>query len=40
MGWYLGVIGNVYNNECLIYILTGKVEVVTPIILNKTRYNS
>ena len=31
MGWYLGVIGRIHNDEYLIYILTGKVE-------NGTRY--
>ena len=39
MGWYLGVIGNLDNYECLIYIFTGKYENVTPIIFNKTLYH-
>ena len=32
VGWYLGVIGELHNDECLMYIFTGKVENVTPII--------
>ena len=28
MGWYLGVIGKLHNDECLIYILTGNVEML------------
>ena len=36
MVWYLGVIGKLHNDECLIYILTGKVENGTPIIFDKT----
>ena len=39
MGWYLGVIGKLYNYECLIYIFTDKVEYGTPIIFNKTLYH-
>ena len=33
MGWYLGVIGNLLNYECLIYIFTGEVLNDTPNIL-------
>ena len=40
MGWYLGVIGNLHNNEYLIYIFTYKVENGNYIIFNKTLYNS
>ena len=32
MGWYLGVIRNIDNDECRIYIFTGKVENDTPVI--------
>ena len=39
MGSYLGVIRNLHNDECLIYILTGKVENGTPVIFNKTLYH-
>ena len=39
MGWYLGVIGELHNDECLMYIFTGKVENVTPIIFDKTLYH-
>ena len=35
MGWLLGVIGKLHNDECLIYIFTGNVENGTPIIFNK-----
>ena len=31
----MGLIGKTHNDECLIYIFTGKVENVTPIILIK-----
>ena len=40
MGWYLGFIGKLCNDECLIYIFTGKVEKGTPIMFNKTLYHS
>ena len=36
---YLGVIGKLHNNECLIYTFTEKAQNVTPIIFNKTLYN-
>ena len=39
MGWYLGVIGNLHNDEGIIYISTGKVENGTPIVFNKILYN-
>ena len=39
MGWYLGVIGKLQNDECLICIFTGKVQNGTPIIFNKTLYH-
>ena len=39
MIWYLGVIGNIHNDECLIYIFTSKVENGTQIIFNKTLYH-
>ena len=31
MGWYLGDIGNIHNDECLLYIFTGRVENSTCI---------
>ena len=34
MVWFLGVIGKLHNDECLIYIFTGNVENGTPIIFN------
>ena len=40
MGWFLGIIVKLHNNECLIYIFTGNVENGTPIIFNKTIYSS
>ena len=39
MGWYLVVIIELHNAECIIYIFTGKVENGTPIIFNKTIYH-
>ena len=36
--WFLGIIGKIHNDECLIYIFTGNVENGTPIIFNKTIY--
>ena len=36
---YWGVIGNIHNNECIIYIFTVKVEDGTPIIFNKKLYH-
>ena len=36
---YLGVIGKLHNNECLIDTFTEKAQNVTPIIFNKTLYN-
>ena len=38
MGWYLGVIGNIHNDECIIYIFTGKVKNSTTSIFNKSLY--
>ena len=38
MGWSLGVIGKLYNDECLIYIFTGEVLNGTPNIFNKSWY--
>ena len=35
MGWYVGVMGNIHNDECLVYIFTGKVQNVTPSMFNK-----
>ena len=40
MGLYFSVIVQLHDNECLIYIFTGKVENDTPIIFNKTLYHS
>ena len=39
MGWYVCFIGNIHNDEYLIYIFTGKVENGNPIIFNKTLYH-
>ena len=39
MRWYLGFMGKLQNDECIIYIFTGKVENGTPSIFNKTLYN-
>ena len=39
MGWYLGVIGKLHNDECLIYIFTGKVQNGTPGVFNKILYH-
>ena len=39
LGCYLGVIGNLHNDECLIYIFTGKVQNGTPSIFNKKVYH-
>ena len=37
MGWYLGVIGKIHNDECLIYMIKGKVEMVLQLFLIKKR---
>ena len=34
-GWYLVVIGKLHNDECIIYIFTGKVQNGTPIIFKE-----
>ena len=39
MGWLLGVIGKIHNDECLIYIFTENVENGTALIFNKTIYS-
>ena len=39
IGWYYGVIGNLHNYKCLIYIFTDKVENCYPFFLNKTVHN-
>ena len=39
MGCYLVVIGNIHNDEHLVYIFTGKVQDGTPSIFNKSHYN-
>ena len=36
MGWHLGVIGNIHNYECLIYIFTGNLKVVLQLYLINT----
>ena len=36
IGWFLGVIEKLHNDECIIYIFTGNVENGKPIIFNKT----
>ena len=38
MGWFLGVIGTIHNDEYSIYIFTENVENGTPIIFNKILY--
>ena len=35
MVWYLFVKGILHNDDCLIYIFTGKVQNGTPSIFNK-----
>ena len=40
MGWYLGTIGEIHNDECLIYTFTREYENSTPIKFNKTLYHS
>ena len=39
MGWYLGVIGRLYNEKCLIYIFTVEVQDVTPKTFTNENYN-
>ena len=39
IGWGLGVIGNIHNDECIIYIFTGKFQNCTPSIFNKSLYH-
>ena len=39
MGWYLGVMVNIYNDEILIYILEERLQYDTPIIFNETLYH-
>ena len=39
MAWYLGVIVNRNNDECLIYILTGELLNGTPNIFTNSQYN-
>ena len=38
MGWYLGVIEKIHNDECITYISTGEVLNGTPNIFNKLHY--
>ena len=40
MGCYLGVIGNIQNDECLIYIFTVEVLNGNPSIFNKSHCHS
>ena len=37
--WYLGVIGKVHNNECLIYIFIDEVLNGTPNIFTNSQYH-
>ena len=37
--WYLGVIGNLHNDECVIYIFTVKSQNGDPSIFNKSLYH-
>ena len=39
VGCYLGVIGKLHNDECLIYIFTGEVLNDTPNIFNRLHYH-
>ena len=39
MGRYLGVIGKLHNDECLIYIFTGEVINGTTNIFTNSQYN-
>ena len=39
MGWYLGIIVKLYDDACLIYIFTGKVQNGTPSIFNNSLYH-
>ena len=38
MGWYLRVIGNIHNDECLIHIFTGGFINGTPNIFIYSKY--
>ena len=38
-GWYLGVIGNFHNYECIIYVFTDEVLKLTPNIFNNSHYH-
>ena len=40
MGWELGVIGGINNEECLIYLFTREVKYGTPNIFTNEHYNS
>ena len=40
MGWFLGVIGKLHNDECLIHTFTGNFENGILIIFNKIIYPS
>ena len=39
MEWCLGVIGNLHNDECLIYIFTGAFLNGSPVIFIKSHYH-
>ena len=39
MGWYLGIIEKLHNDEYVIYIFTGKVKNGTQRIFNKSDYH-
>ena len=39
MGWYLGVIGRIHNDECLIYLFTGEVLNGNPNIFTNLQYH-
>ena len=39
MGWYLGVIRQLHNDEYQIYTFTGKVQNATPSVFNKSLYH-
>ena len=39
MLWWLGVIGKLHNDECLIYLFTGEVLNGTPNTFTNSQYN-
>ena len=39
MGWYLEVIWELHNDECLLYVFTGEVFNGTPNIVTNSQYH-